>query len=363
MHPERSSERADHSVRVDYRREVDEPNAVGEFSENFGRDMHGETRLADATDTGQRDDAVFVYTLHELRNLIVATDQLAHLNRQVRSERVDRPQSAKGPVVHLEQPLRRHQVAQTMLPQIDPQHRRVAQAARRGRGENLPAVADRHDAGGAIHRRPEIVAVALLHLTGMHAHPHSNQRMVSERCLRLDRSIDRIMGPRKRRREPIAARGEHVAAVRVDRGSNERVVLRQREAHLVGPLLPQARRTLDVGEQERDRASGRLHQHDATDARHTPPLTSHVRKARPAVRAPEGSRYRAAASATAVADELSQLEPFGNHMPVRRGRLPRWGVRVIMRLLPSRSRQCGSRNRLVPCRRDRCPRPYGVRFR
>src|SRR5437773_1811327 len=37
--------------------------------------MHGETRLADATDTGQRDDAVFVYTLHELRNLIVATDR------------------------------------------------------------------------------------------------------------------------------------------------------------------------------------------------------------------------------------------------------------------------------------------------
>ena len=56
----------------------------------------------------------------------------------------------------------------------------------------------------------------------------------------------------------VAGRLEHVPAVRFDGLADDRVVAFQFDAHRVGLLLPQARRALDVGEQERHDARGSL---------------------------------------------------------------------------------------------------------
>src|SRR5438105_4552787 len=50
----------------------------------------------------------------------------------------------------------------------------------------------------------------------------------------------------------------------VDHVSQDRVMLSQQCPHRVWLVLPATRRTLDIGEQERDGAGRRLHPHDAT---------------------------------------------------------------------------------------------------
>ena len=60
-----------------------------------------------------------------------------------------------------------------------------------------------------------------------------------------------ISGATERGGEPVTTRREDVAAVLLDRGSQDRVVLFQRDAHLLRTLLPQTRGALDLREQDR----------------------------------------------------------------------------------------------------------------
>ena len=62
---------------------------------------------------------------------------------------------------------------------------------------------------------------------------------------------------------------EHMAAVRVDRGADDPVMARQRRAHRVRKRIPQRRRALDVGEQERHRARRRWRRSPGTIHPHT----------------------------------------------------------------------------------------------
>ena len=61
----------------------------------------------------------------------------------------------------------------------------------------------------------------------------------------------------ERRVKTVARRLDDVAVVGVDRVAQDLVVARQSRLHRVRVLLPQARRPLEVREEERDRAFGR----------------------------------------------------------------------------------------------------------
>jgi hypothetical protein len=80
----------------------------------------------------------------------------------------------------------------------------------------------------------------------------------SECDLEGDRSVNRIRGGRERRVRTVTCRLHEVTTVRDDRGAHQVVMPRQGHLHRVRVLLPQARRTVDVGEQEGDRPRRQL---------------------------------------------------------------------------------------------------------
>ena len=150
-----------------------------------------------------------------------------------------------------------------MLPQT-PKRRDVA-GERRGRlrAHHLPAVRDRHQPRRTIHRRAEVVPVALGGLTRVHTDPHPDRRTLrprlrGQRLLHRDRRRQRITGPTERGVHAVAGRLHDVPAVRLDRRPHQRVVTFQRRPHRVRHRLPQLRRTLDIREQERHGPRRRL---------------------------------------------------------------------------------------------------------
>ena len=89
----------------------------------------------------------------------------------------------------------------------------------------------------------------------------AGQLSARERTLRVDRGQHPVGRGGERRVHAVARGLDDGAAVRRDRVAQDRVVARERSPHRVGLFLPQARRTLDIGEQERHR-SGRCLTHD-----------------------------------------------------------------------------------------------------
>ena len=133
------------------------------------------------------------------------------------------------------------------------------------RHHDLAAVRDRHQPRRTVHRRAVVVAVAQLRLAGVQAHPHPQRRRSAPTLRRAARAARR---PRRRPRrdarrergvDAVAGRLDDVAAVRA-RSPSRRIASWRASAaaHRVGVLLPQARRALEVGEQERHRPRRQL---------------------------------------------------------------------------------------------------------
>jgi hypothetical protein len=73
-----------------------------------------------------------------------------------------------------------------------------------------------------------------------------------ERQLRVHRGGDRVVSGVEGSVEPVAGRLDHEAIVRLDGGAHDRIVTGERRPHRLGMLFPEARRALEIGEQERD---------------------------------------------------------------------------------------------------------------
>ncbi len=122
------------------------------------------------------------------------------------------------------------------------------------RHDRLPTMRQIADTRGAVDRRTRVVAlIAQLNLAGMHAdaYPDRSER----RPLQRQRARHRIRGPRERGHEAVAlALLDRTHPVISGDGLVHRPVQqRQRGGHLLGLGLPQPRRALDIGQQQRHR--------------------------------------------------------------------------------------------------------------
>src|SRR5262249_58245996 len=135
------------------------------------------------------------------------------------------------------------------------------EADARSRRENLPARADPEDAGGAVERRPEVVAVSLVGRARVDRHAYAGPRAVAprrrrERALQGDRGRDRCTRVGERGADAVAGVLEEPAATVRDRRARDRVVARERIWHGGGMLAPEPGAALDGGEEEGHRVGG-----------------------------------------------------------------------------------------------------------
>ena len=196
--------------------QLDQPDPVGELVRQLGGDLDGQAGLADAAHAGEGHQPVGAHQLADLLHLELAADEAGELHRQVPGRGVERPQRRERrlqPVgAHLEQALRRRQVPQAVLAQVE----QVDAGHQRGRGvahQDLAAVTGGHHPGDAVQRRPEVVAVALVR-----PRRWPPPCAPAARACRWASTAASIAAPGRREHgaHPVAGVLEHRAAVRLD---------------------------------------------------------------------------------------------------------------------------------------------------
>ena len=216
-------------------------------------------------------------------------------------------------------------------------------------------MAGRRDAGRAHDVQPEIALLADVRLAGVEPHAHAHRApvrplVVAEGALGVDRGRDCVARPREREEEGVALRVDLRAAARAEGLAHEPpVVGRDVSVRLVAELLQEARRALDVREDERDGAAGQLgHRAYATPmnrlAQETSPyLLQHADN--PVDWHPWGEEaFAAGAERGQAAARLDRL--------LRLPLVPRDGARVV--------RRRGDRGRHERALRQRQGRPRGA---
>ena len=123
--------------------------------------------------------------------------------------------------------------------------------------QHLTAVTGRHDARCAVHRGPEVVAVALEGPSDVHTHPHAwgepaGPLLRGQTPLRVEHAVHRVLDGVECRTEGIACHREHAATVLLDGGAHGVVVSSDDVVHRLGFALPRQHAALHVGEHERD---------------------------------------------------------------------------------------------------------------
>ena len=217
-------------LRIPYRGERDEPDAVAVLLDALRSCLQRQPSLARAAGAGERDDAMRVEQREHLGQLAFASDERRRLHRQVRL--VDALQRRELIVAELVEPLRRCKV-------LEPVHAEVAQAicageiARCLREENLAAVTGSGDARGAMHIDPDVSLFGHRRLARVQSHAHSD-RSVGERFARRLRRRQRVGRLRERYEECVSLCAHLDAAV-------ARELLAQR-AMVLGQQRPRTRR-------------------------------------------------------------------------------------------------------------------------
>ncbi len=177
--------------------------------ERVSGDVQGQAGLAHPAHTGQRDQTMSLHQRADAGQIVGSPDERRHLDGQVVTRRAQRPDGRERRRAELEQPLGQRQVTQLVGSEI---HQLISmqpaeQLLGRQRHENLAAVPGSHEPGGAVDGRPEVIAVTLLDLAAVNAHPHVQQRLrLARREVRLRSlgGVDCVAGPVERRREPVA---------------------------------------------------------------------------------------------------------------------------------------------------------------
>jgi hypothetical protein len=237
------------------RHEVDQPDAVGELRQDLGAHLQGEARLPHPAYPCQGEDRARLHECSELSDERLAPHEAGWLGRQVGERRIERPQGRERRVADREHPLRLRQVSQPVLAEIGHARRADDRGRRRG-DEDLAPVARRHQPGGAVDRRSEVVPVPLGRLPRVHPHPHSQGRRGGpwpgrEGLLRVHGGSQGVTRPCEHGCHPVASGREDTTAIGLYRRVDDRVVALQGGAHCVWRAFPKRRRPFDVGEHER----------------------------------------------------------------------------------------------------------------
>jgi hypothetical protein len=124
-------------------------------------------------------------------------------------------------------------------------------------------VASSQDTRAAMHAEPDVPLLAHRRLARVKAHTHTQVRplrpcVLGEPTLRRDRRGDRILRTRKGGEERIALRVDLTPTVLSERPPQNPPVLGKHLTVALPQLLQQARRALDIREQEGDSASRKL---------------------------------------------------------------------------------------------------------
>jgi hypothetical protein len=153
----------------------------------------------------------------------------------------------------LEDPLRAGEVLEPVLPEIA-QAVRGGQGRRRRRHEDLAAVARRGNPCRAVDVAADVALGRQVRRPGVDAHPHADGTG-REGLLALPRGVDRALGRPEGDKERIALVVDLDAAVARAGVAQDPPVLREGiSVRRRTQLVEEPGRSLDVGEQERDRA-------------------------------------------------------------------------------------------------------------
>ena len=256
-------------IGIPHRGEVDPPHPAGMTIGGVGGALEREPRLSAAPGAGQRDQPVVLDELGELGELGVAGDERRQLHRQVVGECIQRTQRREPiseiRVTQLPHPLRTTETLEPVPAQIA-QHHVVGQTidheiVRRARQHGLSAVGGVPEPRAADDRGALVVArIAKIDLTRVERHPDPHLRrlgpgLLAERPLHIESRRERIGRLRERGDDTVALAllDRPNASVKRDRGIEQLMVASDRRGRDVFARLPEPGRSLDVGQQQRDR--------------------------------------------------------------------------------------------------------------
>ena len=193
-----------------------------------------------------------------LEELALAPEEAGRGRRQVDAAR--RTQRRKLALAELMEAGRAVEVLQPMQAEVAERFA-VEEGGRRRRQDRLAAVGERSHARAAVHVDADVALGAELGSSGVQADAHAD-RPVRERLAACPSCVGCAPGGREGDEEGVALRVDLDAAVGRERLAQRAPVLGERFAVRVRAELPeQARRALDVGEEERDRAGRELGVH------------------------------------------------------------------------------------------------------
>src|SRR5262245_13018559 len=185
--------------------------------------------------------------------LALATDEWGRLDREVRPvQRLERWELLSPDLV---EPLWLEQVFEAVLAELGGVH--VDEVSRGLGKQHLPAVPRRANAGTSMDIQADVALIGDLRLARVHPDADAD-RPRSEPALDLRRRSDRIGSAGEGGEERVALGVDLHAVVVRERRSEHVAVLAERVRVGVSQLVEQARRPLDVAEEEGDRPGREL---------------------------------------------------------------------------------------------------------
>ena len=245
-------------LRVPERRERDEDRSSLRVVAEQARELDREARLAGSSRADDREHprVALVDQRDRVEQLLLAAEE-----RRGRSRELDAPGRSERWELTVAELVEANCAFEVLEPMPADVAERLGVEERRGRrrDEDLVPVRERGDARAAVDVLAHVTLLGYGRRAGVQPHAHADRSRLEPLARRL-RGRRRSSRCRERDEERVALRVDLDAAVRGRRLAHDAPVLRERVGVARRPeLVQQARRALDVGEEERDRSPAEAH--------------------------------------------------------------------------------------------------------
>ena len=267
-HAERGRDAKRHALRLADRSEIDVAHAIGKGRQHRFRELYRQSRLAAASDPGQRQESGLPEELRVLGEIVLAADEARQLLREAVGRRVERAQRRKGArqigVKQLPHIFGGREVAQSHTTKVQNVGAGGEAISRKNDDDlgqqHLAAVRSTHDARGTVDCAAEVVAVALFSDASVQAAPHLQRDTAVDAdgahpALQVDCGHHCAGGIVEHGVQPIANHLHQSAATTLDDRAAESVVARESLSHTHRLGLPELAAALDVGKEKCDGAA------------------------------------------------------------------------------------------------------------